>query len=121
MTRRLRGSLTTKTACCASYGAGEVFITVSSAIRVISYADLERFLTQIDFTADRSSARALLFSYPAPDMLIVCNYSGPTCSGHIYGGPLHVVFIAIETPNKVCDCTNFGLRKVMAVQHVVVE
>jgi hypothetical protein len=42
-----------------------------SATTSLHYADLERSLTQIGFTAERSGPNYLLFRHPSPDVLIV--------------------------------------------------
>ncbi len=44
---------------------------MSSTTRTINYADLERFLTHIGFTAEHASHNYLLFRYPSPKVLIV--------------------------------------------------
>src|SRR5579859_8157374 len=69
--RRLGGLPITRMMYCGRFRISEASNIMSSPTKTITYADLERVLTQIGFVAERPRGAYQLFRYPTPEVLIV--------------------------------------------------
>jgi hypothetical protein len=67
---------------------------MSSATKTLKYADLERFLTHVGFTAERGGPTYLLFRYSSPEVMIVLpsrRAEDPVDAAHLLAVRKHVL------------------------------